>query len=122
MTQPDLPNEPGLLIGDSGDLEAFIAELRQAKASLPSRIDADSGEGVEHGLAKLVLTVIELVRLLLEKQALRRVEAGSLSDEEIERLGRALLGLEAQMGELKQTFGFQDEDLNLDLGPLGTLL
>jgi hypothetical protein len=69
-----------------------------------------------------VLTLIELLRQLLEHQALRRMEGGSLSDEEIERLGQTFIKLEARMGELKQTFGLEDEDLNLNLGPLGNLL
>ncbi|MDP8911766.1 MAG: gas vesicle protein K [Actinomycetota bacterium] len=88
---------------------------------LPRRINADP-EHVERGLAQLVLTLIEVIRQLLERQALRRVESGSLSEAEIERLGTALLKLEQRMGELKTVFGLQDEDLNLDLGPLGRLL
>jgi Gas vesicle protein K len=88
---------------------------------LSRRIDADP-ENVERGLAQLVLTVIELLRELMERQALRRVEAGGLSDEEIERLGRTLMLLSERMDELKEHFGLDDEDLNLDLGPLGRLL
>jgi hypothetical protein len=79
-------------------------------------------ENVERGLAQLVLTLIELLRQLMERQAIRRVEAGGLSDEQVERLGQALIALEQRMGELKATFGLADEDLNLDLGPLGRLL
>jgi hypothetical protein len=85
------------------------------------RVKADP-ENVERGLAQLVLTLIELLRQLMERQAIRRVEAGGLSDEQVERLGQALLALEQRMGELKATFGLADEDLNLDLGPLGRLL
>ncbi len=103
------------------DLEAFATELEQAGSALPRRINADP-EGVERGLAKLVLTLIELLRQLLERQALRRIEGGSLSDEEIERLGQTFLKLDMRMEELKQTFGLGDEDLNLNLGPLGNLL
>ncbi|HKO24894.1 MAG TPA: gas vesicle protein K [Chloroflexota bacterium] len=77
---------------------------------------------VEHDLAKLVLALIELIRRLLEKQALRRVEAGSLDEDQIERLGETLLKLEQKMDELKTTFGLQDEDLDLNLGPLGDLM
>ncbi len=88
---------------------------------IPERINADQ-ESVEQGLAKLVLTLIELLRRLLEKQAIRRIEADSLSEEEIERMGETFLRLEAKMKELKATFGLQDEDLNLNLGPLGDLL
>jgi hypothetical protein len=96
-------------------------QLRNALAFtdsvMPERIAADS-EIVENGLAKLVLSIIELVRRLLEKQALRRMDAGNLTDEEIERLGNALMKLEEKMAELKRTFGLSDEDLNLKLGPV----
>jgi CRISPR/Cas system-associated endonuclease Cas1 len=85
------------------------------------RVKADP-EDVERGLAQLVLTLIELLRQLVERQAIRQVEAGGLSEEQVERLGQALIALEQRMGELKVTFGLADEDLNLDLGPLGRLL
>ena len=75
----------------------------------------------ERGLAKLVLTVVELVRKLMEKQAIRRVEGGGLSDEEIERLGNTFAMLEERMEELKRVFGLEGEELELDLGPLGRL-
>lgn len=98
--------------------------LREAltftESAIPERISADS-ETVENGLAKLVLSIIELVRRLLEKQALRRMDAGSLSEPEIERLGSALMKLEEKMGEMKQVFGLSDDDLNLSLGPVKTL-
>jgi hypothetical protein len=99
-------------------------ELRQAltftESTIPERISADP-EIVENGLAKLVLSIIELVRRLLEKQALRRMDTGNLTDEEIERLGAALMKLEEKMDELKGVFGLEDEDLNLSLGPIKTL-
>jgi hypothetical protein len=88
--------------------------------ALPERINADP-EHVENGLARLVLTVIELLREILEHQAIRRMDGGSLSEEQIERLGLALLKLKERMDELKATFGLTDEDLNIDLGPLGRL-
>ena len=88
--------------------------------ALPDRINADP-EHVENGLARLVLTVIELLRGILEHQAIRRMDGGTLSDEQIERLGLALLKLSERMDELKTTFGVTDEDLNIDLGPLGRL-
>lgn len=109
------------LRGDLAALSDFADELTQAESGLPRRINADP-QSVEQGLAKLVLTLIELIRRLLEKQAIRRMEAGSLSDDEIERLGETFLKLEAKMAELKRTFGLQDEDLNLNLGPLGDLM
>jgi hypothetical protein len=72
-------------------------------------------------LARLVLTLIEVLRKVLEHQAVRRMDGGSLSDEEVERLGLALLRLSERMDELKRLFGLEDEDLEIDLGPLGRL-
>ncbi len=95
-------------------------ELREVARALPERINADP-ENVENGLARLVLTLIELLRKVLEHQAVRRMEGGTLTDEEVERLGLALLRLHERMEELKRTFGLSDEDLNIDLGPLGRL-
>jgi hypothetical protein len=85
------------------------------------RIDADPQE-VERGLATLVLTLVELLRQLMERQALRRVDDGSLTDDQIERIGSTLMALDARMAELRDHFGLRPEDLNLDLGPLGPLL
>lgn len=101
--------------------EEFVAELRRVAEALPERINLDS-KSVEQGLAKLVLTLIELIRRLLERQAVRRMEGGGLSDEQVEELGLALMKLEEKMGEMKAQFGLEDEDLNLDLGPLGRLI
>jgi hypothetical protein len=88
---------------------------------LPERVNSDS-ERLEKGLAQLVLTVIELLRQLMERQALRRVDARTLTEEEVERLGRTFSALAERMDELKETFGLTDEDLNLNLGPLGDLM
>jgi Gas vesicle protein K len=85
------------------------------------RVEGDS-QDIERGLAQLVLTLIELVRQLMERQAIRRVEAGGLSDDQVERLGQGLIALEQRMEELKASFGLTDEELNLNLGPLGNLL
>ena len=79
-------------------------------------------QNVEKGLAKLVLTLVELIRKLMEKQAIRRIEDGQLDVREIENVGNAFLLLDEKMEELKKMFGLTDEDLNLDLGPLGELL
>jgi hypothetical protein len=99
------------------------ARLREAltftESAIPERIAADA-EVVENGLAKLVMSIIELIRRLLEKQALRRMDTGNLSEPEIERLGNALMKLEQKMAELKESFGLTDEDLNLSLGPIKT--
>lgn len=108
---------PGGAGGLGGELER---ELREIARALPERIDADP-EHVEQGLARLVLTLIEVLRKVLEHQAVRRMDGGSLSDEEVERLGLALLRLSERMDELKRQFGLDDEDLEIDLGPLGRL-
>jgi hypothetical protein len=100
---------------------AFAAEIEQAVDVLPRRVNVDT-KGVEQGLAKLVLTLVELLRQLMERQAIRRIEGGSLSDEEIERLGQTFLKLSQRMEELKIAFGLEDEELNLNLGPLGDLM
>ena len=89
--------------------------------SLPRRLDTDP-ESLQRDLMKLVLTIIELVRQLMEKQALRRVDEGDLTDEQIEGLGNGLMHLEQAMDELKARYDLTTADLNIDLGPLGTLL
>ncbi|MEU6894680.1 gas vesicle protein K [Streptomyces sp. NPDC046557] len=89
--------------------------------SRPQRVDLDP-DTVERDLARLVLTVIELLRQLMERQALRRVETGGLSEEQEERLGLTLMLLEDRMELLRSRFGLRPEDLNIDLGPLGKLL
>lgn len=105
---------------DPEALEEFIDELEGQQTNRP-RINVDP-EKIEQGLAKLVLTLIELLRKLMEKQAVKRMEAGSLTSEEIERMGLTFIRLEEKMEELKQLFGLRDEDLNLNLGPLGDLM
>ena len=95
--------------------------IEKIENAVTSRINA-TPDNADHGLAQLVLTLIELVRKLVEKQAIRRVEGGSLSEEEIERLGETLMKLENKMEELKKIFNLTDEDLNLNLGPLGDLM
>jgi Gas vesicle protein K len=85
------------------------------------RIDADP-EAIEKGLVTLVLTLVELLRQLMERQALRRVDDGTLDDDQIEKIGATLMALDARMTELREHFGLTPEDLNLDLGPLGPLL
>jgi hypothetical protein len=111
----------GKLLVAPDDLDPFAQDLPRLGHALSRRLDADP-ENVERGLAQLVLTVIELLRQLMERQALRRVDAGGLDDETVERLGRTLMALESRMQDLKDIFGLDDEDLNLDLGPLGRLL
>ena len=103
------------------ELEALRRELQHVGGALPNRIDVDN-EKVEQGLAQLVLTLVEFLRQLLERQAVRRMEAGSLSDEEVERVGLALMKLEEKVHQLAEQFGLQPSDLNINLGPLGDLL
>lgn len=112
MTDKLLAGTPRPLLG---------SELDRIEASLSRRVSADP-ERLEKGLAQLVLTIIELLRQLMERQALHRVEGGSLSPEEVERLGRTFMALAERMDELKAAFGLEDEDLNLNLGPLGDLM
>lgn len=95
--------------------EALRRNLELRGSAIPERIRADA-EAVENGLAKLVLSIIELIRQLLERQALRRMDSGNLTEAEIEQLGLALMKLEEKMEELKTSFDLSDEDLRLSLG------
>ena len=106
---------------DADDPELFAAQLREIAPALPERI-ATNADDVEAGVAKLVLTLVEFLRRVLEHQAVRRMEGGSLTDEQVEQLGLALLRLQDRLTELKNAFGLADQDLNIDLGPLGRLL
>jgi hypothetical protein len=99
----------------------FEEELRRVAEALPRRINIDP-ESVEQDLAKLVLTLVDFVRKLLEKQAIRRIDGGGVSPEQVERMGLALMKLEAKVEELKEQFGLAGVDLNLNLGPAGRLI
>jgi hypothetical protein len=114
-------SEHSKLLAGGERIDLFAPQREGARGGGQSRLNSDP-EGLEKGLAQLVLTVIELLRQLMERQALHRIDAGSLCDEEIERLGRTFLALSERMDELKETFGLSDEDLNLSLGPLGNLM
>ena len=109
----------------SNDLSALndlCRELNgQTNDPLPRRINADATT-VEKDLAKLVLSLIDMIRRLMEKQAARRVNAGSLSDDQVERMGETFLKLDQRMTELRIAFGLKDEELNLSLGPIRDLL
>jgi Gas vesicle protein K len=109
------------LLSATGDLGRIAGELEHVQQAFPRRVNADP-ERVEKGLAQLVLTLVELLRQLMERQALRRMENGTLTDEQIERLGETFMKLDARMQELKAHFELEDRDLNLNLGPLGNLL
>lgn len=105
---------------DDKDVDLY-KEQAAAQKKDTKRIEVDK-EKVEQGLAKLVLTLIELIRRLMEKQAITRIENGSLTDEQIEELGDTFMKLDLKMEELKEIFGLSNEDLNLNLGPLGNLM
>ena len=110
----------GRLSGDESALDDMARELGRQPGT-PRRINTDQAT-VEKDLARLVLALVDLVRRLMEKQAARRVNAGSLTDDEIERMGETFLKLDQRMTELSAAFGLKREDLNLNLGPLGNLL
>ena len=112
---------PGKVLTGEADLELLARELEQVREAFPRRVSLDP-EKVERGLAQLVLTLVELLRQLMERQALRRMEHGDLTEEQVERLGQTFMKLEQRMEELKREFGLEDADLNLELGPLGRLL
>jgi hypothetical protein len=103
------------------ELARLQSRLEQMHGILPARVDIQP-DNVQRDLARLVLTLIEFIRRLLERQAIRRMEGGGLNEQEIERMGLALMRLEEQMQVLKEQFGLQDDDLSLNLGPLGELM
>jgi hypothetical protein len=107
-----------LLHGDAELAAALARELGPPGSGLPPRIDVDP-DATERGLAGLVVAIVDIVRQLLERQALRRMESGSLSDEQVERLGRALMGLEERILELRDVFGLGDDELRLPLDTRG---
>lgn len=108
--------------GGGGRPRGETRRTRTGRAPLPTRRVTMDPESVERGLAGLVLTVVELLRQLMERQALRRVDEGGLSDDQVEQLGLTLMALEDRMAELREHFGLSEDDLNIDLGPLGPLL
>jgi uncharacterized protein YjiS (DUF1127 family) len=109
------------LLTGGGELLRIASELEHVPSAFPRRVNADP-EQVERGLAQLVLTLVELLRQLMERQALRRMENDTLTDEQVERMGETFMKLDLRMQELKEHFGLEDRDLNLNLGPLGDLL
>ena len=107
---------------DVQEVESLRAELERLRtAGTPPRWNADPEE-VRRSVVKLVLTLVELIRQLLERQAIRRMEAGTLTDDETEAIGLALMRLEETIRDLGAQFGLAPEDLNLDLGPIGKLV
>ena len=108
-------------IKKNGSASSALQEQVAALNGTTQRIDC-SAENIEQGLAKLVLSLVELLRQLLERQAIRRMEGASLTEQQIEEMGEALMTLEQKIHDLAQNFGLTPGDLNLDLGPLGKLL
>jgi len=105
----------------SDALSDFARVMTPSRPLTRPRIELRQDD-VKNGLGKLVLTIVELLRELLERQAIRRMEAGSLTEAEVERLGATFIQLGEEVKRLKREFGLEDEDLNIDLGPLGKLL
>jgi len=105
--------------GDSA--QSSISGLPNSTGAVAGRIDCNP-ETIEQGLAKLVLSLIELLRQLLERQAIRRMEGGTLTEVQVEEMGKSLMILETKIRELCDHFGLKPSELNLDLGPLGNLL
>lgn len=107
------------------EIEAAVAGLKKQLENLADRslerIDCNP-ETIEQGLAKLVLGLVEMLRRLLERQAVRRMEGGTLTEQQVEEMGQALMKLEEKVHEIAAQFGLKPEDLNLDLGPVGKLL
>jgi hypothetical protein len=111
-----------LTVTEVAELEDLRRELeRTAAASSPLRWNANPDD-VQQSVAHLVLTLVEFIRKLLERQAIRRVEAGTLTDQQTEDVGLALMKLEETVRDIAAKFGIAPEDLNLDLGPVGKLM
>jgi hypothetical protein len=106
---------------DINNLEIFSKEMSENKGEKCNSLGLNQ-DNVDQGLAKLVLTVIELLRKLMENQAMRRIENGTVTDEETERMGETFIKLDEKMTELREIFNLKESDLNIDLGPLGKLL
>jgi hypothetical protein len=117
------PAAPGVRRSLAGAMPGMVAPAPVHAREIAGPADRPDGaeERPEQGLAKLVLTLVELLRQVVERQALHRMEGGRLTDEQVERMGQALMELEEKMTELRESFGLSPEDLEIDLGPLGGL-
>lgn len=111
----------GLTVTEVARLEDLRRELQRATGQRPLRWNADPDD-VQRSVAQLVLTLVEFIRKLLERQAIRRMDAGTLTDQQTEDIGQALMTLEETVRDLAARFGIPIEDLNLDLGPVGKLI
>lgn len=103
-------------------IERLQREIKKTEENIPKIINANSPRETEQGLAKLILTLVELIRKLMEKEAFRRVKKGTLSPAEVQKLGLSLKAVKKKIKEIQAIFGIEDEELNLDLGPLGNLM
>jgi len=111
-----------LTVTEVSKIDDLRRELeRSAGRSSPLRWNADPDD-VQRSVAQLVLTLVEFIRRVLERQAIRRMEAGTITDQQTEEIGRALMKLEETVVEIGAKFGVRPEDLNLDLGPVGKLM
>ncbi len=111
-----------LTVTEVTELEALRKELeRTARGASPLRWNADPDD-VQRSVAQLVLTLVEFIRQLLERQAIRRMETGTLSEAQTEDVGRALMKLEETVRDIAAKFGLSPDELNLDLGPVGKLM
>jgi hypothetical protein len=111
----------GVTVTELAELDQLRREVERLSSGGPLRWNADP-EDVQRSVAQLVLTLVEFIRKLLERQAIRRMEAGTLTEEQIEDIGRALMKLEETVVDMARRFGLSPEDLNLDLGPVGKLM
>jgi hypothetical protein len=107
---------------DMAYIEKLQREIKRAEENIPKLIELGHPKKAEQGLAKLILTLVELIRKLMEKEAFRRVKRGTLSPVEIQKLGLSLKAVKTKIQEVQTIFGIEDEALDLDLGPLGNLL
>ena len=103
-------------------IERLQREIRKAEENIPKIIDMGNPKETEQGIAKLVLTLVELIRKLMEKEAYRRIKRRTLSPTEIQKLGLSLKAVKKKIKEVQAIFGIEDEELNIDLGPLGNLM
>jgi hypothetical protein len=103
-------------------IERLQREIKKAEENIPKLIDLGSPKKTEQGLAKVILTLVELIRKLMEKEAYRRVKRGRLPPTEIQKLGLTLKAVKKKIKEVQTIFGIDDEELNLNLGPLGNLM
>src|SRR4051812_29553585 len=111
----------GVTVSEIAELDQLRRELEQVSRRSPARWNADP-EDVQRSVAQLVLTLVEFIRRLLERQAIRRMDAATLTPDQVEDIGRALMQLEETVLDMARRFGLSPDDLNLDLGPVGKLL